>query len=90
MPAVPSSRTALEVLATIGIANERGAGYDRDSFGYPADTDGDGCNTRAEVLIRDSMTPAQVDPFDPEDVYRVFLEGEQGFEIVEIELEGVA
>jgi hypothetical protein len=63
MPAVPSSRTALEVLATIGIANERGAGYDRDSFGYPADTDGDGCNTRAEVLIRDSMTPAQVDPF---------------------------
>src|SRR4029077_19652970 len=31
-------------------------------FGYPADTDSDGCNTRAEVLIRDSMTPAQGDP----------------------------
>ena len=52
---------ALDVLAFIPILNEHQAGYDRDRFGYPADQDGDECDTRAEVLIRDSSTPAQVD-----------------------------
>jgi hypothetical protein len=36
-------------------------GYDRDLFAYGGDLDGDGCDTRAEVLMRDSLTPAQVD-----------------------------
>jgi hypothetical protein len=49
-------------LAFIPVVNEHPDGYDRDSFGYPADPDGDGCNTRAEVLIRESLSPAQVDP----------------------------
>ena len=59
---MPGSHLALDVLALIAIVNEQQAGYDRDLFGYAGDLDGDGCDTRAEVLIRDSRTPAQVDP----------------------------
>jgi hypothetical protein len=33
--------------------------------------------------------PAQLDSFDPEEMYRAFLDGGTGFEVVEIELEGV-
>ncbi len=54
---------AIDLLATIEIADEHGTDYDRDAFGYPADLDGDGCNTRAEVLKRDSITYAQIDLF---------------------------
>jgi hypothetical protein len=53
---------ALDVLAFISVANEHQSGYERERFGYPADQDGDGCDTRAEVLIRESSTRAQVDP----------------------------
>ena len=59
---MPGSHLALDVLALIAVANEVQDGYDRERFGYPGDLDGDGCDTRAEVLIRDSLTPAQVDP----------------------------
>lgn len=59
---VPGSVLALDVLALIPITNEDQTSYERDRFGYPADLDGDGCDTRAEVLQRDSLTPAQVDP----------------------------
>jgi hypothetical protein len=37
--------------------------YDRDLFPHWVDTDGDRCNTREEVLIAQSRTPAQVDPY---------------------------
>jgi hypothetical protein len=50
------------VLATIPVAKEHHGGYERELFGYPADADGDSCDTRSEVLQRDSMSPAQVDP----------------------------
>ncbi len=61
---IPGSVDALGVLAFIPIENEHdGAGFDRAVFGYPADADGDGCDTRHEVLARDSTTPAQIDPF---------------------------
>lgn len=54
--------SALDVLETIEVTNERPEGYDRDLFDYPTLID-NGCDTRDTVLIRDSLTPAQVDPF---------------------------
>jgi len=53
---------AIDLLAFVGIANEDGTGYVRELFGYPA-SQGGGCDTRAAILRRDSLQPAQVDPF---------------------------
>jgi hypothetical protein len=50
------------VLAGITVEKEHRGGYDRDLFEHWVDADGDGCDTRDEVLQRDSLTPAQVDP----------------------------
>jgi hypothetical protein len=54
---------AQELLARVEVApaNET-VDYDRELFDEGADDDGDGCRTRAEVLIAESITPAQVDP----------------------------
>ena len=59
---VPGAMPALDVLAAIRVERERPSGYDRDLFEYGSEPDGFGCRTRAKVLIRDSLTPAQVDP----------------------------
>jgi hypothetical protein len=59
---VPGSVEALEVLALIPVSREHQEGYDRDRFDYPDDRDGDGCDTRAEVLIQESTTRPQIDP----------------------------
>lgn len=56
------SLLALDLLALIAVENEHSDGYDRDLFGYPRSMGG-GCNTRTEVLRRDSITPAQIDPY---------------------------
>lgn len=61
-PAEPGTVLALDLLALIVVENEYTEGYDRDLFGYPKSMGG-GCNTRTEVLRRDSLTPAQVDPY---------------------------
>jgi hypothetical protein len=53
--------SALDVLAGIAVGRERGDGYDRDLFEHWITIGG--CSTRENVLIRDSLTPAQVDPF---------------------------
>ena len=58
------STSALDVLATIAIAPERGAGYDRALFPHWLDVDGDGCSAREQVLKRDSVSLPQVDPID--------------------------
>ena len=42
------------------MAPELWGDYDRDLFHHWTDQDGDGCDTRQEVLIRDSDTPQGV------------------------------
>jgi hypothetical protein len=51
------------LLASITVENEYTSGYERELFPHWKDLDGNGCDTREEVLIRDSLTKAQVDPF---------------------------
>jgi len=46
-----------EALATLNVTPESPANYRRALFGGWADADGNGCNTRAEVLIRQSAKP---------------------------------
>jgi hypothetical protein len=58
----PNNVSALSVLDTIPVAAPNVAGYDRSLFGYPADADHDHCDTRAEVLIRDSLNPIVATP----------------------------
>lgn len=61
-PAQPSSwPLALDVLVGIPVMREHGDGYDRELFEHWITIGG--CSTRENVLIRDSLTPAQVDPF---------------------------
>jgi hypothetical protein len=50
-------------LQTIRIENERPDKYERASFVHWIDIDGDGCDTREQVLKRDSVTLPQVDPY---------------------------
>ena len=58
---MPGSLLALDVLAMIPVEREQQDGYDRDLFHYGDTVDDHGCRTRALVLVRDSLTPAQVD-----------------------------
>ena len=52
----------VDILDRIVIASERRSGYDRDLFDHWSDLDGDGCDTRREVLIRDSRVDHVLDP----------------------------
>ena len=40
---------------------EHGAGYNRDLFAVWSDLDGDGCDTRDEVLMQESLSAVQTD-----------------------------
>jgi Protein of unknown function (DUF1524) len=59
----PDDGLLIELLATIAIAPESPTDYDRSLFEHWIDADGDGCDTREEVLIRDAKGSAQVDAF---------------------------
>lgn len=54
--------SALALLQTIRVENEFSAGYDRSLFEHWRDVDGDGCDSRDQVLKRDSISLPQVDP----------------------------
>ncbi|HPU39436.1 MAG TPA: HNH endonuclease family protein [Microthrixaceae bacterium] len=51
---------ALDVLGTIPVNLEHRGGYNRDLFAVWSDLDGDGCDTRSDVLISESHTPATI------------------------------
>lgn len=53
--------SAIAVLATLTIAVEQPIGYQRELFSHWSDADGDGCDTRAEVLISESLGLVQRD-----------------------------
>ena len=57
---VGGTTDALTELAKVRISPEYTVGYDRDLFPHWKDLDGDGCDTRKEVLIRDSRSAAVV------------------------------
>jgi len=57
----PGAIPALDLLALIPVERETPDGYNRELFGYGTPVDDFGCRTRALVLIRDSITPAQID-----------------------------
>lgn len=54
---------AVDVLQTIRVENEYTRGYKRSLFKHWLDIDGDGCDAREQVLKRDAVGFAQVDPF---------------------------
>jgi hypothetical protein len=58
-----NSFAASDVLAQLEVKREVGDGYDRDVFRHWIDDDGDGCDARQEVLIRDSRSAPQIDPY---------------------------
>ncbi|MBK9180718.1 MAG: HNH endonuclease [Acidimicrobiales bacterium] len=61
----PAPTTSPAGLATLEIAEWPAdlPRYDRDRFELWVDADGDGCNTRDEVLIAESLDLPQIDPF---------------------------
>ena len=64
IPAEPVSAgeplDALGLLAALPVAPEVEEGYERELFEHWVDADGDGCDTRQEVLIAESLTPVTV------------------------------
>ncbi len=54
------SKSLAGLLASLSVADEHRYGYERDLFRLWIDADGNGCNTRQEVLIAEAVTPPQI------------------------------
>lgn len=62
--AIPSGMAlATELLATVVVQNEHSGGYSRSLFPHWLDLDRNGCSAREDVLIDESLSKAQVDPY---------------------------
>jgi hypothetical protein len=62
-PKGAATRTVSRAVAAVRIARERPSGYKRTVFRHWTDDDRNGCSAREDVLIAESLSPAQVDPF---------------------------
>lgn len=58
--AADTRRDALRVLNSLPVSPEQAAGYDRDLFRHWSDPDGNGCDTRDDVLIDERITGAVI------------------------------
>ncbi|MDW6058209.1 HNH endonuclease family protein [Streptomyces sp. FXJ1.4098] len=54
--------TLRQAIADLPVAEESRDGYERTKFKHWIDADGDGCNTRAEVLIAEATVPPTLGP----------------------------
>lgn len=58
--AVTYSAPLRTAVASLTVADEVRTGYERDRFEHWIDADGDGCDTRREVLITEAVTAPKV------------------------------
>lgn len=60
--AVVTAVSLREAVAALPVAEEIRDGYQRDKYRHWTDADGDGCSTRAEVLIDEAAVAPEVGP----------------------------
>jgi hypothetical protein len=61
-PGASPAGDLVTLIEGLAVAPEHIGGYDRDMFPLWIDANGDGCNTRREVLIAQAVTPPRVGP----------------------------
>ncbi|MER6721433.1 HNH endonuclease family protein [Streptomyces halstedii] len=61
-PAGGSGTTLSDAVALLPVGEESRTGYERNSFRHWIDEDGDGCDTRREVLLAEAVTKPEQGP----------------------------